>query len=180
MKKIEFGYSNSSNPTGSYEGMGIKPNSFLTEAEYYGSAEFEDNYYIIAKVVEDEYNKFPQLLNNFIVRQALCDLYADGSGILMLNQEETQITIMLENHLNNSQYKEKITTIEDVINLSNGLHKSSNAFMLLELTNGAIIPSTSIIPEAFERKNEALKAYTNHSFSDLSEELLEKENNYII
>lgn len=67
----------------------------MTEADYYGSVEFEGNYYIVAKVVKDDYNRYPQLLDNFIVRQALCDLYADGSANLMLNQEETQITRML-------------------------------------------------------------------------------------
>ena len=67
MKQIEFGYSNDVDPKGSHEGMGIKPGLFLTEADYYGSVEFEGNYYIVAKVVSDEYNRFPQLLDKFIV-----------------------------------------------------------------------------------------------------------------
>ncbi len=95
MKKIEFGHSNEFDSKGGFDGIGIKPGLLLTEADYYGSVEFEGNYYIVAKVVKDDYNRYPQLLDNFIVRQVLCDLYADGSANLMLNQEETQITRML-------------------------------------------------------------------------------------
>ena len=170
MKQIEFGYSNDVDPKGSHEGMGIKPGLLLTEADYYGSVEFKGNYYIVAKVVSDEYNRFPQLLDKFIVRQALCDLYADGSAILMLNQEETQLTRMLENHLNNPQIKDRITSIEDIMNLSNGLHRSSNAFILGELGYNGKIISTSITPEAFERKNSAINS-CHHSISYMQQEL---------
>lgn len=170
MKKIEFGFSNDANPTGSHAGMGIKPGLLLCDADYYGSIEFEGDYYIIAKVVEDKYNRFPQLLDNFIVRQALCDLFADGSAVLMLNQEESEITKMLENCLNNSQIKNKISTIEDIISLVPGLHRSSDAFILAELGYNGRIVSTSILPEAFERKNSAIKS-CHRPISFLQEEL---------
>lgn len=170
MKKIEFGYSNDANPTGSHAGMGIKPGLLLCDADYYGSIEFEGDYYIIAKVVEDKYNRFPQLLDNFIVRQALCDLFADGSAVLMLNQEESEITKMLENCLNNSQIKNKISTIEDIISLVPGLHRSSDAFILAEFGYNGRIVSTSILPEAFERKNSAIKS-CHRPISSLQEAL---------
>lgn len=174
MKKIEFGYSNDIDPKGSHEGMGIKPGLFLTEADYYGSIEFEGNYYIVAKVIEDQYNRYPQLLNQFIVRQALCDLYADGSAVIMLNQDENAVTRRLENYLNSPQLNKKINTIEDIINLSSSIHKSSNAFILGELSWSGKILSTSIIPEAFERKNSAINS-CHHSISYMQTEL---ENRY--
>lgn len=175
MKQIGFGYSNDVDPKGSYEGIGIKPGLLLTEADYYGSIKFEDNYYIVAKVTKDEYNKYPQLLNKFIVRQALCDLYADGSAVMMLNQEETYATRLLENYLNNPQIKDKITTIEDVINSSNGIHRSSNAFILGELGYNGKIISTSIMPDVFERKNSAINS-CHHTISNMQEQI---NNNYI-
>lgn len=170
MKKIDFGYSNDFDPKGSWEGMGIKKGLMLTNADYYGSIEFEGNYYIVAKVIEDKYNKYPQLLNQFIVRQALCDLYADGSAIIMLNQDETIVTKKLESYLNNQQIKDRITTIDDVIKLSNGVHKSSNAFILGELAPLGTVLSTSITPEAFERKNSAINS-CHHSISYMQIEL---------
>lgn len=170
MKKIEFGYSNDANPTGSHEGIGIKPGLFLWVADYYGSVEFEGDYYVVAKVVDGKSNNCPKLLDNFIVRQALCDLFADGSTILMLNQEESEITKMLENRLNNSQIKNEISTIEDIISLVPGLHRSSDAFILAELGYNGRIVSTSILPEAFERKNSAIKS-CHRPISSLQEAL---------
>ena len=170
MKKIEFGYSNEFNPTGGFDGMGIKPGLLLTEADYYGSVGFEGNNYIVAKVVKDDYNRYPQLLDKFIVRQALCDLYADGSANLMLNQEETQITRMLEEHLNLPQIKDRITSIDDVKNLTNNLHNSSRAFILGELGLNGRISSVSITPEAFEIKNNAINS-CRKTISDMQQEL---------
>ena len=110
-KRIEFGYANEMNPSGSWEGIGINKGLLLTDAEYYGSMQYGDKSLIVAKVIEDEYGRFPELVDNFIVREALVDLYKDGSGILFLNQEETVICKKLEELLNRKQIKEKITDI---------------------------------------------------------------------
>lgn len=170
MKQIEFGYSNDVDPKGSHEGMGIRPGLLLTDADYYGSIMFEGDYFIVAKVVEDEFNHYPQLLDKFIVRQALCDLYPDGSTILMLNQEETELTRMLEQHLNDPQIKDRITSLQDIINSSSEIHRSSPAFILGEIECNGKVLSTSITPEAFERKNSAIKS-CHHSISYMQQEL---------
>lgn len=158
MKKIEFGFSNDGNPTGSWEGIGIKEGLLLTDADYYGTIEYEGNNYIVTKVVDDQYNRYPQLLGKFIVRQALCDLYADGSANLMLNQEETPVTSLLENYLNSMQVKDNINSIEDILNYVNGVHQSPRSFRLIELDD--IIKAVSIIPEVFEAKNTAINSCT--------------------
>ena len=67
MKKIEFGYANEMNPTGSWQGIGIKEGLLLTEADYYGAIKYEDNSYIVAKVKEDQYGRYPHLVEKFIV-----------------------------------------------------------------------------------------------------------------
>lgn len=168
MKKIEFGFSNDFDPKGSFEGIGIKPGVLLTDADYYGSMEFDGNYYIVAKVVEDEFNNYPQLLGKYIVRQALCDLFADGSSILMLNQEETPITRKFEERLNSPEFMGDISNIRDIINILYGVHMSSRAFLLCEL--GEKILSTSIRPDAFERKNNAINS-CHDSISEMQQEL---------
>ncbi len=155
MKKIEFGFSNDENPRGSWQGIGINDGTFLSEAEYYGSFGYDNNNYILVKVVKDEYRRNPELLDNFIVRKALCDLYQDGSAVLMLNQEKDMVCQQLENYFNNPQIKEKIHSIDDAIKLCQGTYKSPDSFILAELRDTVV--ATSIIPETFDRKNEAIK-----------------------
>ena len=87
MKKIEFGHSNDNNPKGAWEGICISPDLPLLSADYYGAIELGDKSYIAAKVVDDEHNRYQELLDNFIVREALVDLYRDGSGFLILDQK---------------------------------------------------------------------------------------------
>ena len=75
MKKIEFGFANEQNPRGSWEGIGIKPGLLLNEADYYGVVNVNRDSYIVAKVTKDDNNRYPQLLDKFIVRQAIADIY---------------------------------------------------------------------------------------------------------
>lgn len=168
MKQIKFGYSNDIDPKGSHEGMGIKPGVFLTEANYYGAVEYDGNSYIVAKVVEDKYNRYPHLVGKFIVRDAIADMYADGSGCLFLNQEQSLTAQQLENHLNSENIKNRITTANDILIFCNGVHKANKMFTLLEMDT--YFSATSILPEAFEQKNEALKN-CHKSFSELQRSL---------
>ena len=92
MKKIEFGFSNDSNPTGSWEGLGIKEGLMINDADYYGAIHYEGYNYIISKVVDDEYCRYPEFVGKFIVRPALCDVYADGSVTMYLNSEENIVS----------------------------------------------------------------------------------------
>ena len=153
MKRIQFGFANESNPSGSWGGIGISEGLFLTEADYYGSISVEGNSYIIAKVTEDEYGRYPQLLDKFIVRQALYDMFADGSGVLYLNQGENEVTQKLAEQLNRPEVSEKIQSPEDFVKL--GMPKGPRSFTLVELNDNII--ATSIRPDVFERKNSAIK-----------------------
>ncbi len=173
MKKIEFGYSNDIDPRGSFEGIGIKPGLMLCEADYVGSIGIQDNNYIVAKVTEDEYNNYPQLLDKFIVRRALCDLYADGSCVMMLDQNEDLVCEQLENRLNNPEVKDRIESVQDVTKVCNGAYLAPRSFMLAEMD--AKVVATSITTEAFDKKNEAIK-YCNSSISQLKLDLAEKYN----
>lgn len=174
MKKINFGYNNMDNHSLYCEKPIIKEDVFLTEADYYGSIEFDGNYYIVAKVMSLKINNCPQLLGNFIVRQALCDVYANGDSVIILNQDETIVTRQLETYLNSSQIKQNISTIDDVINLTNGAKRSSKAFAVAEYFANDTIFTISKLPEVFEMKNNAINS-CQKSISEIQTEL---SNNY--
>lgn len=152
MDKIKFGFANEVNPPGSWQGIGITDDLLLLDADYYGEISYLDEDYIVAKVVEDEYDRFPELLNNFIVRPAVMRRYKDGSGILLLNQEENNQSKDLEALLNSEGVKEGITSIEDVKQLSFDINDAS--FDTSDLIYNNELISTSIIPEAFNREVE--------------------------
>jgi len=155
MKKIEFGFANDAEPKGSWQGIGIRDGLLLADAVYYGAISFNGNNFIVAKVDKDEYNRFPSLLNKFIVRDAVVDVYADGSNTLFLNQEVSWDAESIQMYINNDIIREKINSIDDIIRFCDGVHQASRFFKLVELDNSII--ATSITNEAFTAKNEAIK-----------------------
>lgn len=171
MKRIEFGFANDDEPKGSWQGIGIRDGLLLTDAIYYGAvADVADgDNYIVAKVDKDEYGRFPNLLGKFIVRDALVDVYADGSSTLFLNQEVSDLAKGLEAFLNNEMFLGEINSIDDVIRLTGrAFIPASKSFKLVELDSKIV--STSITPEAFDVKNTAIKN-CHKSFSDMQRSL---------
>ena len=173
-KRIEFGYANEMNPSGSWEGIGINQSLLLTDAEYYGSIQYGDESLIIAKVLKDEYGRFPELLDKFIVREALVDLYKDGSGILFLNQEKTLICKKLEELLNRKQIIEKITDINSIKNICSA-GGTTRAFDMIAMDD--TIVATSIKPLVFKDKKDAINRCRG-SISNMQKQLEEKTNNF--
>ena len=155
MKKIEFGFANEENPRGSWQGIGIRDGLLLTDASYYGAISYRDNNFIVAKVDSDEYGRFPSLVGKFIVRDALVDVYADGSNTLFLNQTVSRDAEDIQSILNDDRIRDRITDIDDIINFCNGIHQASRFFKLVELDDKII--ATSITDEAFTAKNDAIK-----------------------
>ena len=175
MKKISFGHSNEENPKGSYQGIGINPGLSLTEADYYDTLKYENNSYIIAKVTEDKFGHYPNLVGNFIVRPAIADLYHDGSGVIFLDQEETIVSQAIETYLNNPNIKDKIKDYKDILTKGHGRLPADSSFEFLTMDN--FFPATSIKHEIFEKRNELLKSCRG-SFSELQEQLLNRKNNH--
>ena len=101
-------------------------------------------------------------------------MYADGSGVIFLDQEESLITKQIEERLNSPQVKDRINNINDILNHCNGINMADRSFRFLAMDDKII--TTSIIHEAFERKNEAIKN-CHQSFSQMQEQLL-STNNY--
>ena len=170
MKKIEFGFSNDAVPTGQWEGIGIAPGLILTDAEYYGSFSIDGYNFIVAKPTSDEYGNYPDMVGKFIVREALVDLYADGSSNVFLNQDvssgvEGRFGELLDRAAQSGTIKSGEDFIIDVARIAiPNAHGTSKAFKLAEMDERII--ATSITPEAFKAKKEALKN-CHQSFSQL-------------
>lgn len=172
MKRIEFGFANEDNPKGSWQGIGIEEGLMLTDAAYYGSIGYNGDNFIVAKVDKDEYGRYPSLLNKFIVRDAIVDVYADGSNILFLNKEVSHNARGIEEVLNNEKVSSRINSIQDVINFCDGISASSRLFCLAEMEKE--ITATSIKNDVFTEKNEAIK----NCHQSLSDMLRETNSNY--
>ena len=114
MIKIQFGFANEMNPNGSWHGIGIKDGLMLLEADYYGAISYLHEDYVVAKVVEDEYNRFPELLDKFIIIPAIRRTNNDWSVILLLNQEKNATSRVLESLINNEKIKNGKTSNEDI------------------------------------------------------------------
>lgn len=162
MKKIEFGYANDQEPKGSWQGIGINEELPLMDAQYYGVVNYGKDSFLVAKVLEDEYGRYPELVSNFLVRPALADMFADGSGIMYLDQEQSKIGHEIETYLN--RVKEHIDSFDDVLKYCDFVQRGNRFFDLV--TDGDRVISTSIKHDVFESKNNALKN-CHQTFSDL-------------
>lgn len=124
MKWIEFGFSNDRETTGQWQGIGIKERLLLTDAEYYGAINYGRDSFIVAKAVKDEYGRYPELVDNFIVRPAIADIYPDGSGILYLDQEQSRIGEEIERYLNS--VKNRISGYNDILRYCDFVQRGTN------------------------------------------------------
>ena len=176
MQKINFMYSNSNTPTGSGEGLGLKKGLMLTEADYYGAMEFDNNDYILVKATEDEYNHYPELLNKFLVLPALVDIYKDGSGTLYVSQEQDAVCKQIQKYIAVLSDKKRIENVNDIVTVYSGVHYGNKLFDLLtdeKYTYGCDINAVAILPSVFDEMNETIK--NNHeSFYDLASKQTEK------
>lgn len=134
----------------------------LTDAQYYGVVNYGRDSFLVAKVIDDEYGRYPGLVGNFIVRPALADMYPDGSGIMYLDQEQSEFGQRIEMYLN--RIKERISSFDDILKYCDFVQRGNRFFDLV--TDADCIIATSIRHETFETKNEALKN-CRQSFSDL-------------
>ncbi len=171
MRKIDFGYDMSMNPTGSHEGIGLAPGLMLTSADYYGVVSYDGNEHVVVKVSEDKFNHYPHLLGKFVVIDSAYDLYADGSGTLFLDQDQSVTSRQIEERINSDEVKGKITNIGDVINYcGGGLVPAPIKYKLLEVYEGMPVVSTAIRHSVFEAKRDAIKG-CHKSISDMQTEL---------
>ncbi len=177
MGKIEFGYDNGMTPTGAWEGLGLKPGSNLYDASYYGAVRVGEEQFIVTKITEDKYNRYPELLDNFMVIPAIADMYKDGSGNIYLNQEQSLNAKQIEETLNKLKEEANLNNIDDITNYLEGLSPADRTFDMLigEKSDQEKYTATAVLPEVFENMQTAFEN-CNLSFSELSRKMMELNN----
>jgi len=166
-KMVDFGYDNSMKPFGSNEGIGLGTKAVgPVGGEFLDVVNYHDNFYLITRIT-DAFKGSEQYIGKIDVRRALVDLFPDGSGILYIDQNQSQdcrnLTIALNSpELNNALKKN--ARIRDI--LSTG----GVPFSFSCVTRGSRIIATAIKHEVFEKKNNLINSCSK-PFSDMQETL---------
>lgn len=166
MKEVHFGYENSLNPIGSFEGIGTgKGLHGPVVGEYIDVISLSGEEYLISKV---EVKKDIQGSDyQYDVRRALADIYPDGSGILFLDQEQSEMCLRVSAMLNSAQGKEcldKGLTVREICEA----HMAPFSFECVTRANTVL--ATSILHEIFDVKKRRI-ASCHRSFSDMVEQM---------
>jgi len=166
MKEVGFGFSNDIRPSGSFEGIGLGTTSGPVKGEHLGFIELDGTNYIIARTTMSFRDEG---IGKIVVREALADLYPDGSAILFLNQYVSDRCLRLEEHFNSPKTIELLAKGIPVKELSPGF-RSSLAYECA--SRGEHFSATAIKKEVFEQKKELLRKCTM-SFSEMRRQLEE-------
>ncbi len=180
MKKLHFGYDNSSHPFGGViqEGLGLTKNGKLI-GPIYGELvdviNVYDENYIIYKVVE-AFDHDENYIGKYEVRRALVDMFANGSGILFVDKRKDYNSEKLEKIINFDSFLNRLANGEDFINILEVVKSNSYAF------DGALNMKApeecarvcAIDHEVFEHKKALLKRCLS-SITDMQEKLERKK-----
>lgn len=172
MKKIKFGYSLDDNPTGSWSGIGIEPGKPMTNGDYIGSFNHEGNDYVLARISDNNSSIFKHEIGKYIVRDALVDVYADGSNVMYLDLETSSFAQQMETAINERNKYEDIEDINKLAEYNDNINISHSFFRITEDPDNII--ATSIKHEAFEEKRDLLKN-CHQSFIELQRDSVKKE-----
>ena len=139
MKKINYGYDISDNPIGSFQGIGIKDKpEGAVSAEFIGIISVSDDDYLVGRTTE-AFGRNSEDIGKIVARRVMSQRFDDGSGILFIDMEESQITKAIEKVM-----EEKKVTEESLRNVTNKKYDN--------LIQGEEITATSIRPDVFDRK----------------------------
>ncbi len=168
-KKVDFGYDNSLNPNGSFEGIGLTGKGIgPISGEFIGVINVNNNNYLVTKII----NSYKDECNGKIdVRKSLADLYADGSGILYIDQRYSNDCQELEKILNSKPVKNALLK---GINIKDVFPSDFVPFSFDCVTKSNNIIATAIKHEVFEGKRNLISNCHN-SISSMQQEI---EKNY--
>lgn len=160
MKKVEFGFDTSMNPTGSFEGIGLNEYENdkavgMTAGKLIGVLSRNGDNFLVTKVCEC-FGSNSDLLGKISVRDAYVKVFPDNSNILFVDLEQSDYAELLEDWLNAENDRNEITSIDEVKRITKYYDKSPSEFYLA--FQGDTIPATGINHEVFmERKNGVLE-----------------------
>ena len=155
MTKIDFGFENSMNPKGMFEGIGISGETKgAIRGEFLGVFQMDDMNYLAARTTmafKDEG------IGQIVVRRALADLYHDGSGNLFIDQLCGEDCKRLETLLNSNRAQEKLNKGARLIDICDGYLPSNSFDCLTNVGEYASIVAVAIKHEVFESKRTLLE-----------------------
>lgn len=165
MKTVDFGREESNNPKGSFEKIGTDEG--IISGQLTDFINIEGNIYLISKINNTLQNSKYQV-GDYYVKEAITDLYADGSTTLFLNNGNEEMCRAIQGRLNSGEIKR---LINDGMPLSN-IFKSQivpKSFMFLTIFESEIpLIATEINQDIFESKK-ALINNCHQSISSLQE-----------
>lgn len=155
------------NPHCAFEGIGLMPSATgAVSGELIGTVNLNSKDYIIFKNTLTFGN---ENLGEIGVREALVDLYHDGSGILWLNQEQSSECRQLEHLLSMESSKKILDNDIPVHEICMGSCTSKAFECVLDQQD---VAATAIRPEVFNHKKQLISR-CHQSFANLQEKLEE-------
>ena len=172
MKMIDFGREEKENPKGAFDEIGTKDgilNGFFIDFAGVGGS-----IYVVSKVI-NVFQDSRLKVGEYYVKEAIVDLYANGSGVLFINSGNNEMCLLLEERLNKPEVKSMIENGRG-LSLILGSYMAPKAFDAV--TEGRDIMATEISEEVFNRKKELINS-CHESISEMQERLLENHKQLI-
>lgn len=165
MKIIDFGREESNNPKGGFDKIGTDDG--IISGQLIKFINIDGSTYLISRINELFKDNSYQI-GDYYVKEAIADLYADGSVTLFLNNGNREMCRAIQGRLNTGEIKRQIndgTPIENIF-------KSQiipNTFMFLTLYESQVpLTATEINEDIFENKK-ALINSCHQSISNMQE-----------
>lgn len=154
MKKIDFGREESENPTGCFEKIGTDDG--VVQGELTEFINIEGNTYLISKI-DTTFKDSQYQAGDYYVKEAITDLYADGSLTLFLNRGNEEMCRAIQGRINSAEMKRLINDGMPISEIfRSGLAPKS--FIYLTLIDTQVpITTTEINEDIFENKKELIK-----------------------
>ena len=175
MKKIDFGREESNNPKGGFEKIGTDDG--ILQGQIAEFINIEGNTYLISKI-DSTFKNSAYQVGDYYVKEAITDLYADGSATLFLNSGNEEMCRAIQGRLNSGEIKR---LINDGMPISE-IFKSELAprsFMFLTIFESQVpIIATEINEDIFETKKKLINNCHESisSMRETIENMYKKEN----
>ena len=153
MKKIDFGREENNNPKGSFDKIGTDDG--VIQGKLADFINIEGSTYLISKI-ESTFKDSPYQIGDYYVKEAITDLYADGSLTLFLNNGNEEMCRAIQGRLNSAEIKRIINDGMPISEIfKSGL--TPKTFMYLTLIESELpITATEINEDIFENKKELI------------------------
>lgn len=154
MQKIDFGYENSMNPKGIFEGIGISSGSKgAVSGEFLGVFQRDGMNYLVARTTMAFKGEG---IGQIVVRRALADLYHDGYGNLFIDQLCSEDCKKFETLLNSNYAQNQLNKGTELRDICGGCLPSKSFECVTKKSEYVSIIAVAIRHEVFEEKRSLL------------------------